>query len=175
MTFSYLFSPLWCDITCTAVFVETIHMHHHDAAKYIIVWPKGSCIIQTKKWYNDREKINLMNVKKTFIQSKVRSHFSWSTITHDTFTIMWSTITHDHFVKILNDQITIMIGDHFADHAFLKSKYTEGIFLRKEPYILKAHDVRMSKILRSRAFGINLWIFLWKYIPSTQKVYRKTW
>ena len=108
-------------------------------------------------------------------QSKVRSHFSWSTITHDTFTIMWSTITHDHFVKILNDQITIMIGDHFADHAFLKSKYTEGIFLRKEPYILKAHDVRMSKILRSRAFGINLWIFLWKYIPSTQKVYRKTW
>ena len=67
MTFSYLFSPLWCDITCTAVFVETIHMHHHDAAKYIIVWPKGSCIIQTKKWYNDREKINLMNVKKTFI------------------------------------------------------------------------------------------------------------
>ena len=67
MTLSYLFSPLWCDITCTAVFVETIHMHHHDAAKHIMVWAKGSCIIQTKKWYNDREKINLMNVKKTFI------------------------------------------------------------------------------------------------------------
>ena len=60
------------------------------------------------------------------IQSKVRSHFSWSTITHDTFAKLWSTITHDHFFKILNDQITIMICDHFADHAPFMSNYTEG-------------------------------------------------
>ena len=137
------------------------------------------CVIDMSKEIHDvnpiQQQPELLRCVVCSDQSKVRSHFSWSTITHDTFTIMWSTITHDHFVKILNDQITIMIGDHFADHAFLKSKYTEGIFLRKEPYILKAHDVRMSKILRSRAFGINLWIFLWKYIPSTQKVYRKTW
>ena len=62
-----------------------------------------------------------------------------------------------------------MIGDHFADHAFLKSKYTEGIFLRKEPYILKAHDVRMSKILRIRVFGIDLWIFLLKTYSFNSK------
>ena len=29
-------------------------------------------------------------------------------------------ITHDHFVKILNNQIMIMIGDHFADHILSK-------------------------------------------------------
>ena len=61
-------------------------------------------------------------------QSRVRSHFLWSKITHDTFAKLWSAITHDHFLKILNDQITIMICDHFADHAPLMSNYTEGRF-----------------------------------------------
>ena len=59
---------------------------------------------------------------------QVQSHFSWSTITHDTFAKLWSTITHDHFFKILNDQITIMICDHFADHAPLISNCTESCF-----------------------------------------------
>ena len=35
-----------------------------------------------------------------------------------------------------------------------------AVFLWKEPYILKAHDLGMSQILRLRAaFGINIWIF----------------
>ena len=34
-----------------------------------------------------------------------------------------------------------------------------AVFLWKEPYILKAHDLGMSKILRSRDFGMNIWIF----------------
>ena len=66
--------------------------------------------------------------KVTFRQSKVQSHFSWSTITHDTFAKLWSKFTHDHFFKILNDQITIMICDHFADHAPLISNCTESCF-----------------------------------------------
>ena len=57
-------------------------------------------------------------------QSKGRYFFLWSTITHDHFAKPWSTITHDHTLKISWSAITIMIGDHFADHhcGYIESK-----------------------------------------------------
>ena len=55
------------------------------------------------------------------MQSKGRYFFLWSTITHDHLAKLWSTITHDHILKISWSAITIMIGDHLADHY---KKYT---------------------------------------------------
>ena len=56
------------------------------------------------------------NLTLMLTQSRGRSLFSWSTITHDHFPKPWSTITHDHILKISWLAITIMIGDHFSDH-----------------------------------------------------------
>ena len=78
-------------------------------------------------------------------QSKVRSHFLWSTRNH--FSILWFMITHDHFVKILKLVITIMIVNHFANHARLKFKDVEGFLQERIVIIILLHFSMIKKNL----------------------------
>ena len=78
-------------------------------------------------------------------QSQVRSHFLWSVITHNHFSILWFMITHDHFVKILKLVITIMIGNHFANHAHLKFKDVEGFLQERIVIIILLHFSMIKK------------------------------
>ena len=78
------------------------------------------------------------------------NHFAkpWSTITHDHFAKPWSTLTHDHILTISRSAITIMIGDHFADHhyGYIESKICISIcqFFENLLKYIFFHEIRIS-------------------------------